>query len=187
MYTRTYHLDNERTWHVISGGLGIMGPSVVVPITQCDGLSDEQIGAKVRELFLSAQELNVEEEAEYLEGQSKISEEEAKEFLSKAWPYEANSESIKKVCERLRGDLEKYAKRRIAQSKIKEFRKAIASHYAEIFVRIGRRDGFYCQECGSSNELTIDHKTALVNGGTNNDENLQLLCKTCNSRKGDRL
>ena len=44
----------------------------------------------------------------------------------------------------------------------------------------------YCVHCSSSDDLAIDHIIALARGGTNDLENLQLLCRSCNSRKGAR-
>ena len=46
------------------------------------------------------------------------------------------------------------------------------------------RDGGCCLKCGSINDLSIDHIVALSNGGDNSVENLQTLCKGCNSSKG---
>lgn len=43
-----------------------------------------------------------------------------------------------------------------------------------------------CQCCGTTEKLTIDHVIALNSGGSNSVENLQMLCKSCNSSKGDR-
>lgn len=48
------------------------------------------------------------------------------------------------------------------------------------------RDDFRCQHCGVRRFLTVDHIIALDNGGTNEPENLQTLCRNCNSRKGNR-
>lgn len=48
------------------------------------------------------------------------------------------------------------------------------------------RDGEYCRHCGTSNNLSVDHIHALANGGSNETDNLQLLCRSCNSRKGAR-
>lgn len=46
-----------------------------------------------------------------------------------------------------------------------------------------RRDGYRCVECGAEGELSIDHVVAIRDGGTNNIENLQTLCRTCNQAK----
>ncbi len=34
--------------------------------------------------------------------------------------------------------------------------------------------------------MEIDHRTPLALGGTDEPDNLQILCQHCNSRKGDR-
>lgn len=52
--------------------------------------------------------------------------------------------------------------------------------------RIMRRDGYKCQRCQSIHDLSIDHITPVVAGGGDEDENLQVLCVPCNSRKGGR-
>lgn len=51
-----------------------------------------------------------------------------------------------------------------------------------------KRDGERCQNCGSGDDLTIDHKiTPWSLGGSSTDPaNLQVLCRACNSRKGAR-
>lgn len=48
------------------------------------------------------------------------------------------------------------------------------------------RDKYRCVHCGTHERLTVDHITALANGGTSDLDNLQTLCASCNSRKGDR-
>lgn len=48
------------------------------------------------------------------------------------------------------------------------------------------RDGYLCRECGTTENMTIDHVVPVVKGGKNVISNLQLLCRTCNSRKGAR-
>lgn len=45
----------------------------------------------------------------------------------------------------------------------------------------------YCQYCKSENDLSVDHILALVNGGKNNISNMQVLCRSCNSKKGRKL
>ena len=52
----------------------------------------------------------------------------------------------------------------------------------EIFERAGRR----CVSCGSSDNLTLDHIIPRSKGGTNDDDNLQTLCRRCNCTKHNR-
>lgn len=49
------------------------------------------------------------------------------------------------------------------------------------------RDGHCCQHCGSTERLTIDHVVPLARFGPSTPANLQVLCKSCNTRKGARL
>ena len=46
------------------------------------------------------------------------------------------------------------------------------------------RDNYTCVYCGSTNNPELDHNEAHANGGSDNDDNLQVLCKSCNRRKG---
>lgn len=44
-----------------------------------------------------------------------------------------------------------------------------------------------CMACGTDQDLTIDHVIALGQpGATNDPSNLQVLCRSCNTRKGDQ-
>lgn len=52
--------------------------------------------------------------------------------------------------------------------------------------RIMERDGYRCKRCGTQKALSIDHIIAVVNGGSDQDDNLQTLCGPCNSSKGAR-
>lgn len=47
------------------------------------------------------------------------------------------------------------------------------------------RDNWSCVACGSGDDLTVDHKLAYSRGGSNALDNLQTLCRSCNSRKAD--
>ena len=52
----------------------------------------------------------------------------------------------------------------------------------------GQQEG-HCNGCKTHfpfRNLTVDHKTPQSKGGTDHVENLQLLCGSCNSVKGDR-
>lgn len=53
-----------------------------------------------------------------------------------------------------------------------------------------KRDNYSCQICGQNAQdgvkLEIDHKQAISQGGTNELENLWVLCFTCNRGKGTK-
>ena len=50
-----------------------------------------------------------------------------------------------------------------------------------------KRDGYFCRHCGAVDDLTIDHIKPVMKGGKNKLSNLQLLCRSCNSKKGAKL
>jgi len=50
--------------------------------------------------------------------------------------------------------------------------------------RVLIRDNYRCVKCSSQKDLQFDHIVAVANGGSNEEDNVQLLCKRCNLRKG---
>ena len=58
--------------------------------------------------------------------------------------------------------------------------------WRKIRARIVIRDGGMCQMCGNEGD-SVDHIVPRILGGTDDDHNLQLLCRTCNSSKGGRF
>jgi hypothetical protein len=55
-----------------------------------------------------------------------------------------------------------------------------------LYAEIKKRDGEKCKMCGDTKRLEIDHITPLSKGGGDELDNLQILCKSCNTRKGAR-
>lgn len=49
------------------------------------------------------------------------------------------------------------------------------------------RDGHACLHCGATDRLSLDHIHPWSLGGEDTLENLQTLCRPCNSRKGARV
>lgn len=71
---------------------------------------------------------------------------------------------------------------------LKQLRADISRDYAQLFMTIGRRDGFGCAICGTPDRsLQIDHIIPVNRGGTNELSNLQLLCAKCNGHKSDKV
>jgi 5-methylcytosine-specific restriction endonuclease McrA len=56
---------------------------------------------------------------------------------------------------------------------------------ARLFV--WQRDGGRCRNCGSTTELHFDHIIPRSWGGSSLAENVELLCKQCNLKKGASL
>lgn len=53
--------------------------------------------------------------------------------------------------------------------------------------QVFERDGFQCKHCGSKHFLRADHIFPESKGGKATLENLQTLCRSCNSKKKDKL
>lgn len=58
---------------------------------------------------------------------------------------------------------------------------------AAIRARVYDRDGHLCLHCGATENLTLDHIKPYSLGGPDTVQNLQTLCRSCNSRKGARI
>src|SRR4051812_41794134 len=52
---------------------------------------------------------------------------------------------------------------------------------------VWQRDGGACRHCGSTSNLHFDHVIPRSWGGASTAENVQLLCRNCNLKKGASL
>jgi len=49
-----------------------------------------------------------------------------------------------------------------------------------------KNKGGKCKACGDTENLQLDHIKPIAKGGTNDLDNLQVLCKMCNLHKGQK-
>lgn len=56
--------------------------------------------------------------------------------------------------------------------------------YRQLIEKVGTDPS--CAHCGTELDLSVDHIIPRYEGGTNDANNLQVLCRSCNSRKGTR-
>jgi 5-methylcytosine-specific restriction endonuclease McrA len=57
----------------------------------------------------------------------------------------------------------------------------------EVKLAVFQRDGGRCVQCGSNFDIQYDHIIPVAMGGSSTVENLQILCATCNQRKGPSI
>ena len=115
---------------------------------------------------------------------------EAMERLKKYWyDYKRRPD----VMERARKHTREWQKRNPEQHRIAtQVRRARTrgnggSFTKEEWVSVCEKYGNMCLRCGKKTILTIDHVVPLVLGGSNYIENIQPLCKSCNSKKGESV
>jgi 5-methylcytosine-specific restriction endonuclease McrA len=57
----------------------------------------------------------------------------------------------------------------------------------ELRNRVYKRDGYKCRHCNATEYLTIDHIFPFIKGGKTEEANFQTLCRSCNSKKRDKV
>lgn len=80
------------------------------------------------------------------------------------------SEYTKKYREKYPERVRETIKKRGSYNKIRVLREKVIN-----------RDGNICRKCGTSEDLTLEHKIPRVAGGKNHLSNLEILCKKCNT------
>jgi len=57
----------------------------------------------------------------------------------------------------------------------------------DIRQRVWQRYGGKCAECAAMDYLEFDHIVPVSRGGSNSEQNVQLLCRRCNLQKSDKI
>ena len=57
----------------------------------------------------------------------------------------------------------------------------------EIKDEVWNRDNGECVECGSQKDLEFDHIIPYSKGGADSVKNLQILCRSCNRKKSNKI
>lgn len=74
----------------------------------------------------------------------------------------------------------------LLQSSVNRKQRKPIPEYKKILKQLLPKYRFECLYCRSKENLTIDHIKPVSRGGTDDIKNLQILCKSCNSRKGNK-
>lgn len=82
-----------------------------------------------------------------------------------------------------------HAARRRQASRLRDFRErlftSIVHSPVDVEVILALLDSS-CEYCGSTDEITIEHRIPLIKGGSHTLDNLTSACKSCNSSKQDK-
>lgn len=60
------------------------------------------------------------------------------------------------------------------------------TNYKKMLNKLLHKYNFTCVYCGAKKKLTVDHIIPVSRNGTDDINNLQIACKNCNSRKGNK-
>ncbi len=116
-----------------------------------------------------------------------ILEEKANMVLQSKYSSDWKKHCAKQALAYLEGErrkaIEKKAKRRYSRRRRNQF----AGKKDALMLALIERDGYQCRKCSGQEDLSIDHIVPLSKGGSDDLDNLQILCKSCNSSKGDSL
>ncbi|MBT3478047.1 MAG: HNH endonuclease [Candidatus Marinimicrobia bacterium] len=168
-------------------------PHILIPIDEISGLNSEEIGSGVLALLEEARFCQAQDYAETLLGDPgfeylSIKDEELQKVINSAkdylYEFQERDDNIVKCVALIEQYEEKQKnKKQLKAHKVKH-RKIASANYERLFIKLGRKFGFKCLSCSSGDQLEVDHIKPVSIGGNTEFINLQLLCKSCNFKKG---
>lgn len=146
--------------------VAITNGEIVLPVASIRDLDPETIGKLVLELAA---------DYEFL-----------REYLGSG---ELDFSSIEQAKEYVRKKQQEPRAREIKKKLVKKRRTDFSAKRTQLMLALIDRDGYVCKHpgCDSQDELTIDHIIPLSRGGTDELDNLRLLCRRHNAEKGDGM
>ena len=196
-------LDDDHTWGI---GYDVMGPgqfvrdcslcAIIIPINQFADMSGDSIKEELESLVIHARRLKAASAAyDYLwnivRDKRKLDDDQLAHWDEVITPFATEEmapnrniiEAARHIAEEKQRRIDKAAKKPI----VKRRRRAYNAKRDQLMLALIERDGYQCATCGTSDNITIDHITPLSRGGSDDLDNLQLLCQSCNSKKSDTL
>ena len=114
-------------------------------------------------------------------------EQKARLILQSEYASSWRKRHAKDALDYLEGKKRKKVEKEAKQYYSRKRRNQFAEERPDLMLALIERDGYQCRNCSDQNDLAIDHIIPLSKGGNDDLSNLQILCKSCNSSKGDRL
>jgi len=193
-WTQTVDMGNG-TLLAMGGGIvsgsGMGHACIILPVDQIEDLPNDKIGEYAKLLIHDARAGSMLEKLNLLfcNDIKGISFEELEELEAECSVFE-DCEMLVPWLKKLRFALnERRDERRVRAAKkslLKKRRIKFASEQAEKMLAIIHRDGHQCSRCLTTDDLTLDHIVPVEKGGSDDLDNLQILCRSCNSKKGNR-
>lgn len=179
-------LDNGMSWYTGAGITGRGVGEIIVPECDLEGMSNEEVGRYVVSLRRAARATDASELIHHLADDDTIrgaSDSHLLTFAETLAEFVGSDDDATKFYGLI---VEEFDRRHTPRPK-RVYVSNKAPIPADIRWAVWKRDDFTCKECGTREHLSVDHIIPESKGGTLDMDNLQTLCKLCNSRKGARV
>lgn len=108
------------------------------------------------------------------------------DVLNCNWSNKNQIDNAKKIFDIFQKIIEKKKISQLKKDLTKRRRTDFDKNRDSLLLLMIEKNGLKCKTCFSIENITVDHIIPISKGGSDAIENLQLLCRSCNSKKGDR-